>query len=111
MEMSMPTEGTFMGKLVRDNIPEMIGASGRRPAVTVLGTEAFEVALRDKLAEEASEVRAAADRLEIRAELADVLEVVIALGACHGFTLNDLAKEANRRRDERGGFTNRLWLH
>ena len=93
-----------------NNIPEIIRASGRTPAVTVLDIEAFETALRDKLIEEASELHAAADRLEIRAEAADVMEVVIALAAYHGFDLNDVAKEANRRRDERGGFTKRLWL-
>ena len=40
----------------------------------------------------------------------DVMEVVIALAAYHGFSLNDVAKEANRRWDERAGFTKRLWL-
>ncbi len=99
-----------MGKLVRDNIPDIIRASGRTPVVTVLGFEAFESALRDKLIEEASELHAAVDRSEIRAEAADVMEVVIALAAYYGFSLNDVAKEANRRRDERGGFLKRLWL-
>jgi predicted house-cleaning noncanonical NTP pyrophosphatase (MazG superfamily) len=99
-----------MGKLVRDNIPEMIRASGRTPAVNVLGMEAFETALRAKIIEEASELRAAANGMEICAEAADVLEAVIALAAYHGFSLNDVAKEANRRRDERGGFIKRYWL-
>ena len=99
-----------MGKLVRDNIPDIIRASGGTPAVTVLDIEAFDTALRDKLMEEASELRVAADRFEIRAEAADVLEVVIALAAYHGFSLNDVAKEVNRRRDERGGFMKRVWL-
>lgn len=71
-----------MGKLVRDNIPDIIRASGRTPA----------------------------DRFKVRDEAADVLEVVISLTAYHGFSLNDVAREANRRRNERGGFTKRLWL-
>jgi predicted house-cleaning noncanonical NTP pyrophosphatase (MazG superfamily) len=99
-----------MGKLVRDNIPDIIRASGRTPAVTVLGFEAFDAALRDKLIEEASELHAATDRFEIRTEAADVMEVLVALAAYHGFSLNDVCKEANHRRDERGGFTKRLWL-
>ncbi|MGZ7034080.1 MAG: pyrophosphohydrolase domain-containing protein [Ilumatobacteraceae bacterium] len=65
---------------------------------------------RSRHGQEASELHAAVDRSEIPAEAADVIEVVIALAAYYGFSLNDVAKEANRRRDERGGFLKRLWL-
>ena len=82
-----------MGKLVRDNIPEMIRASGRVPSVKTLGIDAFKTALRDKLIEETSELRAAEDRSKILTEAADVLEVLTAFAAYHGFSLNEVAKE------------------
>lgn len=47
------------GKLVRDRIPELIAAEGRKPIVKTLEGEAFLAALYDKLAEEHDELCAA----------------------------------------------------
>ena len=67
-----------MGKLVRDNIPKIIQDDGRIVSWRKLEkTELFE-ALRDKLLEEALEVKQASENTVVL-EICDVLEVVDAL--------------------------------
>ncbi len=100
---------TTCGKLVRDRIPEIIRADGRRPVVEVLPTEQRRGALLDKLLEEASEA-ADADDAHLVEELADVLEVVRALAVTAGLDLDDVLELADRKRAERGGFDDGLFL-
>jgi predicted house-cleaning noncanonical NTP pyrophosphatase (MazG superfamily) len=96
-------------KLVRDLIPRIIEADGRRPVIRILGDEDYEAALRAKLIEEAVEARdAPSDRL--LAELADVVEVINALLPILGLTWDDLLALAKRKRAERGGFAGRILL-
>jgi predicted house-cleaning noncanonical NTP pyrophosphatase (MazG superfamily) len=96
-------------KLVRDGIPRIIEADGGRPVTRVLDRAGYLAALRAKLIEEAEEARAASDR-QLRSELADVLEVLRALAAAHGMSWEDVVAEAARKRDERGGFDQRIFL-
>ena len=65
-----------MSKLVRDRIPDVIRESGREPEVTHVKGEMLRQALKDKLVEEALELK---DAENIEEELADVLEVVDAI--------------------------------
>jgi predicted house-cleaning noncanonical NTP pyrophosphatase (MazG superfamily) len=96
-------------KLVRDGIPRIIEAGGGRPVTRVLDQAEYLVALRAKLLEEAGEAQAAPGR-QLRSELADVLEVLQALASVHGMSWADVAAEAARKRDERGGFDQRIFL-
>jgi len=96
-------------KLVRDGIPRIIEAGGGRPVTRVLDRAGYLVALRAKLIEEAGEAQAAPDG-QLRSELADVLEVLRALAAAHGMSWEDVVAEAARKRDERGGFDQRIFL-
>jgi predicted house-cleaning noncanonical NTP pyrophosphatase (MazG superfamily) len=96
-------------KLVRDGIPRIIEADGGQPVIRVLDQAGYLVALRAKLMEEAGEARVAPDR-QLRSELADVLEVLRALAAAHGMSWEDVEAEAARKRDERGGFDQRIFL-
>ena len=96
-------------KLVRDGIPRIIEAEGGQPVVRVLDQTGYLAALRAKLMEEAEEARAASDG-QLRGELADVLEVLQALAIAHGMSWEDVVAEATRKRDERGGFDQRIFL-
>jgi predicted house-cleaning noncanonical NTP pyrophosphatase (MazG superfamily) len=98
-----------MGKLVRDKIPDIIRASGRTPRVTTLGTHDYRTALCAKLREEVAELLAAhgADVIE---EAADILEVLTAIVAEHGATIDSIVDIARSKREQRGGFEMRLWL-
>lgn len=98
-----------MGKLVRDQIPEIIQAAGRTAYVRVLDDAEYDAALLDKLVEEVAELRAttAEHRLE---EAADVYEVLLAIVARQGGDATDLVAAADLKRCSRGGFEDRLWL-
>lgn len=99
-----------MGKLVRDKIPDLIAESDRTPQITILDPLAYRAALVDKLDEEARELRRAQTPEAVIEESADVLEVLIALAAWHGITLDTIVGAAHRKRAERGGFGRRVWL-
>lgn len=91
-----------MGKLVRDRIPEIIRASGRRPRVTTLAADAYRAALHDKLREEVDELIAATATDAVIEEAADVLEVLRAITAQRGLTLAEIdAARRKRARDWR----------
>jgi predicted house-cleaning noncanonical NTP pyrophosphatase (MazG superfamily) len=96
-------------KLVRDGIPRIIEEGGGQPFTRVLDRAGYLVALRAKLLEEAEEARAAPGG-QLRSELADVLEVLRALAAAHGMSWKDVEAEAARKRGERGGFDQRIFL-
>ena len=97
-----------MGKLVRDRIPEIIRREGRSPAVERIGGELLRRALKDKLVEEALELREAED---IRDELADVLEVADALMAAYEADPADVRARQQEKRRERGGFEEGYYLN
>ncbi len=68
-----------MSKLVRDRIPELVHRDSSTQNFRVCDPgEMFDL-LRDKLIEEATELRSAKNRAEAYEELADVVEVVEAL--------------------------------
>jgi predicted house-cleaning noncanonical NTP pyrophosphatase (MazG superfamily) len=100
----------FVGKLVRDGIPSIIRSAGRVANVRALDTEDFRAALGDKLVEEVAELRAAGDADAVVEEAADVLEILLAIVAEHGATLDSIVDIARRKRVERGGFAMRVWL-
>ena len=97
------------GKLVRDRIPEIIRARGEKPTVhTVDGDRLFD-ALIAKLSEEAQELRRAPQAHQVE-ELADLVEVIRGLAAHLGIDPQNLEVVTASKREERGGFTQGLWL-
>lgn len=98
----MPT----FNKLVRDHIPEIIIQRGLEPVVKVLGAAAYQRELRYKLQEEVAEFETSEDA----EELADILEVVYALAAAQNLTEDQLNMIRFQKRQERGGFEQRLFL-
>jgi predicted house-cleaning noncanonical NTP pyrophosphatase (MazG superfamily) len=94
-------------KLVRDRIPDMIQAAGQEYATEVMSLEDYQQALREKLIEEAQE---AADASDLIGELADLYEVMDALINFYGIEPDAIGAEQRRKRDERGGFSQRIRL-
>ena len=103
-------EERVFNKLVRDKIPEKIKNNGEVPYTRVLSDEEFRIELEKKLLEECNEVLKAVsleDRVE---ELADVLEVLCAIGALEGVDLEKIISVMNIKREKRGGFSQKILL-
>jgi predicted house-cleaning noncanonical NTP pyrophosphatase (MazG superfamily) len=93
-------------KLVRDRIPEIMQAAGKRAITHVATEEEYERRLRDKLKEEATEFYVSG-REE---ELADVLEVVYALCELKKIPMAKLEDVRKKKAAERGAFSKRIVL-
>lgn len=106
-----PPRRTFQRKLVRDGIPGRVAAGGEHAEVVKLDDREFQLALRQKLVEEALEVGYSTDADELREELADLLDVAQAL--CAAGEVGDWSEVEAAAADKtarRGGFAARLFL-
>lgn len=93
------------GKLVRDKIPQMIAAAGKKPITRILEQEEYLVELDRKLNEEVAEYQADKS-LE---EMADVLEVLFAICEARGHSVEELMAVRDEKRERRGGFGQRIF--
>ncbi len=96
-------------KLVRDRIPDIIRASGRQCATTILPQDQYIAALLAKLLEESQEL-ANAPAEERAMEIADIREVVDALMDVYGITDSEVSSIQSQRRASRGAFARRIQL-
>lgn len=99
-----------IAKLIRDNYPEINRAVGIEIPVRVMEKEEYIHQLKEKLLEEAEEVGGAALIDEIKDELADVFEVMLALANAYGITLEDIMQTADDKRSAKGAFNRKLYL-
>lgn len=97
--------GVTMGKLVRDRIPEIIKADGKKPIIEILSSEDYLKELDRKLSEEVAEYQADKS-IE---EMADVLEVLFAICEARGYSVEELLQMREDKREKRGGFKNRVY--
>ncbi|MFH1142239.1 MAG: nucleoside triphosphate pyrophosphohydrolase [Candidatus Uhrbacteria bacterium] len=93
-------------KLVRDRIPEIIRANGNVPITHIADDQEYQLRLREKLIEEATEFFAD-PTLE---ELADVQEVVFALCKYLGCDRSELERARREKAEQRGRFQDRIIL-
>ena len=94
-----------MGKLVRDKIPQIIIADGRTPIVRTLSDEEYLSELDRKLNEEVADYQADKS-LE---EIADVLEVLLAICEARGHSVDELMEVRDKKREKRGGFRDKMY--
>ncbi len=97
-------------KLVRDNIPDIIKNNGEIPIIRILDDEEYYKCLLLKDSEELKEVKNAKTKEEVKEELADKLEVLSHIAYYHGFTLEEIMTEANKKKAKRGGFSKKIFL-
>lgn len=92
-------------KLVRDRIPEIIEAAGRKCEWDVLSHEEYLMRLDEKLQEELDEY------LEDKSleELADLLEVLMAVAEARG-SFEEVECIRRKKLEKRGGFERRILL-
>jgi len=93
-----------INKLVRDNIPDIISASGRKPKIKVIKGPRLLVALNEKLVEEHQEYISESDNIKSVEELADMFEVIVCLAKHKGFSREAFFKIAQSRALKNGRF-------
>ena len=93
-------------KIVRDRIPEIINQAGKKPVIEVVSNEMAIRGLEEKLYEELEEYMAD-HSLE---EMADLLEVMHGILYLKGIPWDDLETIRVKKREERGGFEQRILL-
>ena len=96
-------------KLVRDRVPEIIAAEKREYATEIMEDAEYRQALLAKLVEEAQEA-AEAETDQLVRELADLYEVIDALLLAFDVDRDAIRAIQQKRRDERGGFDQRIKL-
>lgn len=97
-------------KLVRDNIPFIIEAEGKTCRVRTLNDEEYLKALKKKLLEEAMELIHADNVEDIKAEMADVMEVLDAIQSFHGIEFPQVLAKKAFKAQTRGRFDKRIFL-
>ena len=93
-------------KLVRDKIPAIIEAKGSHCTTRILSQEEYLQKLDEKLTEELAEYQES----KSLDELADLLEVMEAVVKARGYTVQELARVREEKREKRGGFDERILL-
>lgn len=93
-------------KLVRDKIPQIIAAAGKRCSCRELSGEEYLLRLEEKLGEELAEY------LESRSmeEMADLLEVMMALAKAQGYSWASVEAIREEKARQCGGFDSRIFL-
>ena len=97
-------------KLVRDRIPEIIESTGKTFSTRVLDEQEYIKELKKKSFEELQEYIEADNREDAIEELADVLEIMHALAACHGASMEDIEAVRQKKAEKRGGFKEKIFL-
>ncbi|MFC3885566.1 phosphoribosyl-ATP pyrophosphohydrolase [Bacillus songklensis] len=97
-------------KLVRDRIPEIIETMGKTYRSRVLNEDEYIKELRKKAQEELAEYMNSKTDGEAIEELADLLEVVHALAAAHGSSVEELEGVRKMKAEKRGGFQEKILL-
>ena len=93
-------------KLVRDRIPEIIEGSGKTCVTRILPQQEYLAALDTKLTEELAEYQAD----KSMEELADLLEVMMAVAEARGHSFAEVEAIRRAKAEKRGGFRERIFL-
>ena len=94
------------GKLVRDNIPEIIRGNGQTPVVRELSGDEYRARLNEKLLEEVREYLAN----NCVEELCDILEVAEALAGSMGCSAAEMQAVKTKKALANGRFQKKLFL-
>ncbi len=93
-------------KLVRDKIPEIIEQAGKTCVCSTLSEPDYIAMLDQKLNEELAEYQES----KSMEELADLLEVMIAVSAARGSSIEEVERIRMKKKDQRGGFEKKILL-
>ena len=108
---NLPIENKYP-KLVRDNIPNLIEArTGILPNTKIIADDTeFLKYLLKKVIEESSELEYSLEKGNMKEELADLFELITALLALKGWTMEDITVVQKAKREKNGGFDKRILM-
>ncbi|MFE7062043.1 phosphoribosyl-ATP pyrophosphohydrolase [Sutcliffiella sp. NPDC057660] len=101
---------TVYNKVVRDNIPQIIEATGKKFTTRILKDQDFIKHLKQKCYEELNEYCAADTNEEAIEELADLMEIIRSLAQYHGTSMEEVEKLRQGKAVKRGGFEEKVFL-
>ena len=93
-------------KLVRDRIPDIIEQSGKTCITSILSADEYLTMLDEKLSEELAEYQ----QDKSMEELADLLEVLMAVAKARGSSFEEVEAIRRQKAEKRGGFEKRILL-
>lgn len=99
-------KNSLFNKLVRDKIPSIIESDGKTCLSEILSDANYIRLLDEKLNEECAEYQES----KSPEELADILEVVYAIAATQGLSIDELEQLRKDKADKRGGFEQKILL-
>ena len=97
-------------KLVRDRIPQIIEATGKKYTTRVLNDKEYIDELKKKSFEELQEYVETDTKEDAIEELADVLEIMHALAEYHGSSMEEIEEVRRSKAAKRGGFKEKIYL-
>lgn len=100
----------IFNKLVRNNIPVKIKLNNEIAETRILSDEEYEKELNIKLLEEANEAINAKTNEDIKEELADIYEVMLAKLKLINSDMKEIEKIATSKRNKRGSFDKKIFL-
>lgn len=100
----------IFNKLARDNIPDIIKSNNEISEIRILSADEYTKELNRKLLEEANEVVSAKTDEEIKEELADLYEVMLAKVKLINSDMKEIEEIATSKRNKRGAFNKRIFL-
>ncbi|MDA1741822.1 phosphoribosyl-ATP pyrophosphohydrolase [Bacillus anthracis] len=97
-------------KLIRNKIPQIIKANGKTPTTRILSEDEYVKEICKKTQEELTEYIEAKTKPDKLEELSDLLELINALAEYEGTTLEEINNIRKKKAEERGGFSDRVFL-
>lgn len=91
-------------KLIRNKLPELMRNEGVVLFTKELSNEEYIDFLKEKIIEEAKEVREASSKDKLVIELADVIEVIHAIAKSNDISLEEIEQERQKKREVNGYF-------
>jgi predicted house-cleaning noncanonical NTP pyrophosphatase (MazG superfamily) len=110
-ETSLEKENEYP-KLVRDNIPGVVGKlTGKEVKTRILeNDEEYSKFLMRKIEEDAHELAAAEGKEHIAEEVADVMELIDAILELNGLDIEEVRRIKKEKSEKRGGFRKRILM-
>lgn len=99
-----------LNKLIRDRLPDEYERLGQVACYRSLSVDEYKIALIDKIAEEARELRASNSDIDIKSEIADIQQAIHDLVELCNINPADIEICMKQKYAKKGGFKNAIFI-